>query len=159
MISSDDEMTDSPPTTSFRRHDWSHDQLPYFGDRRDHKMTTSSPADTDQTVLSTTTSSDLSSSTTTGTTTTGGDTSSFEPHKIHNKSPQNYRFWQCLCKTVNKASSSSCKFCMQWYEYTCFKGNSSLCDDCKVKVFVSRYSSGIDVKVHCPMCKKEIVTS
>ena len=66
MISSDDEMTDSPPTTSFRRHDWSHDQLPYFGDRRDHKMTTSSPADTDQTVLSTTTSSDLSSSTTTG---------------------------------------------------------------------------------------------
>ena len=61
MISSDDEMTDSPPTTSFRRHDWSH------GDRRDHKMTISSPADTDQTVLSTTTSSDLSS------TTTGGD--------------------------------------------------------------------------------------
>ena len=77
MISSDDEMTDSPPTTSFRRHDWSHDQLPYFGDRRDHKMTTSSPADTDQTVLSTTTSSDLSSSTT-----TGGDAGNISSH-IH----------------------------------------------------------------------------
>ena len=38
MISSDDEMTDSPPTTNFRRHDWSHDQLPYFGDRKGHKM-------------------------------------------------------------------------------------------------------------------------
>ena len=138
LRSTDGVMTESAPSTSYGYHrSRPRDQLPSNkGDEVYHKL-----ADTQSTAYGKATDKPR------------GNTSSSES-PIHSKSSRpaeakDYRFWQCACKTVNKATNSCCELCMQNCAY--MAGKECLCEDCKVKMFISQENSNV-----CPMCKKAV---